>query len=182
MPHAPLLVVHRSSLLLFVRLNTINWTVSDLIWIINMLRKSGATRATPPPPPEKKRSRGFSVLLGHFTDRKRLCLDAYWAWSDLVNSIVATRIMLSNFWNALNYLRLTLNTPWDWPLKVTKVKCNHTIGLPIYDFLLRYTSNFTTYTGKPSKSQSPWLWPYKVNQGEMWWRCWTLHMWFSVGV
>ena len=53
--------------------------------------------------------------------------------------------MLSKFRNALNYLRLTLNTPSDSPFKVTDVKCNPTIGLPIYEFLLRLTNNFTTY-------------------------------------
>ena len=93
---------------------------------------------------------------------------------------VATRIMLSTFWNALNYLRLTLNSPWDSPFKVTKVKCNHTIGVSIYDFLLRFTSNFMTY--KPSKCQWSWLWPYKVTRDQMWWCCWTLHMLFPIGV
>ena len=32
------------------------------------------------------------------------------------------------------------------------------------------------------KSQWPWLWPYKVTQVEMWWYCWTLHMWLPIGV
>ncbi len=49
--------------------------------------------------------------------------------------------MLSKFWNALNYLRLTLSRHWDWPVKVTKVKCNNTFGIPIYGLLLRFTSN-----------------------------------------
>ncbi len=32
--------------------------------------------------------------------------------------------------------------PWHWPYKVTKVRiCNHTIGLPIYSFLLMFNSN-----------------------------------------
>ncbi len=93
----------------------------------------------------------------------------------LGKSYVATRIMLSKFLNALNCLRLTLTTPWDSPFKVIKVKCNHTTGLLIYnDFLLRFTSNLPHRT--PSKSQWPWLWPYKVTQVEMWWCCWTLHM------
>ncbi len=37
-----------------------------------------------------------------------------------------TRVMLPKFWNALNYIRLTLNTPRHWPFKVTRVICNHT--------------------------------------------------------
>ncbi len=45
---------------------------------------------------------------------------------------------------------------------------------------IRFTSKFTTY--KPSKCQWPWLWPYKVTQGEMWWCCWTLHMWSPIGL
>ena len=30
------------------------------------------------------------------------------------------------------------------------------------------------------KSEWPWLWPFKVTQGQMWWCHWTLHIWFSM--
>ncbi len=83
-----------------------------------------------------------------------------------------TRVMVSKFWNALNYLRVSLNTPWDWPFKVTKVKCN-IIGLPIYGFLLMSNSYIWLVLAHlrhlrtvlahflPSKSEWPWLWPSK---------------------
>ncbi len=127
----------------------------------------------------KKNRMIFLIMLCLVTcqTRKKLGLNTYRARNYWVNSYVATRIMLLKFWNALNYLRLTLNTPWCWPFRVIKVKCNHTIGLRIYDFLLRFTSNFNLQHIKPSKYQWPWLWPYKVTQIEMSWFCWTLHMW-----
>ena len=31
-------------------------------------------------------------------------------------------------------------------------------------------------TYKPSKSHWPWLWPYKVTQGQISWCCWTLQL------
>ncbi len=32
---------------------------------------------------------------------------------------------------------------------------------------------------KASKSHWPWLWPFKITQGQMWWCHWTLHTWFT---
>ena len=46
--------------------------------------------------------------------------------------------------------------PWYRSLEVTNVKCKHTIGLPIYAFLLMFNStSFTKY--KSSKVEWPWL-------------------------
>ena len=43
-----------------------------------------------------------------------------------------------------------------------------------------WPSSFTRY--KASKSEWPWLWPFKVTQGQMWWCHWTLHIWFPIDI
>ncbi len=57
-----------------------------------------------------------------------------------------------------------------------KVKCDSAIGLPIYAFLLMFISNIGFKRYKSLKSSRPWVWPFKVTQGQIWWCHWTLYI------
>ena len=72
-----------------------------------------------------------------------------------------------------------------------KVRYDGIIGLPIYVFLVRFSSNIwpnmaclrdTFYRYKALKCQWPWLWRVKVTQGQVWWCHWTPDIWFPIYV
>ncbi len=102
----------------------------------------------------------------------------------------------SNLWPNLAPLRdIRLWNPIDLDFDLwrsLKVKCHSVIGLTIHSFLLMDNSNIWPNLARlrdirlwsmgeldfDLKSGWPWLQPFKVTQGQIWWCRWTPHIWF----